>query len=360
MYTKRNYSVGAMLGWTRRNIYTFIIIATIPTALYVFLDWKFLHLPWLPIALVGSALAFIVSFKNNASYGRLWEARMVWGGIVNTSRSLAMMANDLITNEHAVEKASDEELFDIRKKLVLRHVAWMSSLRHALRAPKPWEVSNMNKSDMEYMSQIRIHERIYTLEQELEGYLTDEEKAYVLSKSNKQAACLNLQSKNLKELKEQGFIWEFSFLEMEKMMVELFTLQGKLERIKNFPYPRQFATLNLFFVWIFIALLPFGIINVFDEIGMKILENYPEPSTYIKFIGRGFVWLSIPFSVIVSWIFHTMERIGEVSENPFEGIANDVPITTMARGIEIDMRQMIGDDPDSIPEPIPEQLGIQM
>ena len=93
---------------------------------------------------------------------------------------------------------------------------------------------------------------------------------------------------------------------------------------------------------------------------MNIIDSYDQPSAAIQMIGNGFVWLSIPFSVIVSWIFHTMERIGEVSENPFEGIANDVPITTMARGIEIDIRQMIGDDPDTIPEPISEQKGIQM
>lgn len=324
------------------------------------MDWKFIHLPWLPIALVGSALAFIIGFKNNASYGRLWEARQVWGGIVNTSRSLTMMFNDYITNEHTKEKKSDSELFEIRKDLVMRHVAWMTSLRHALRVPKPWEMSNVNSSDLEYMRDVKINERVFTLEQELEGYLSDKEKGHVLNQVNKQGACLNLQSKKLRSLKEKGLIWEFSFLEIENQIVELFTLQGKLERIKNFPYPRQFATLNLFFVWIFLLLLPLGTINVFDEIGMTILGSYENPPGYIEWIGNGFVWLAIPFGVIISWIFHTMERIGEVSENPFEGIANDVPITTMSRGIEIDIRQMIGDNPDVMPEPIPEQKGIQM
>lgn len=360
MYAKRNYSIKIMLSWTRRNIYKFTIISTIPTALYVLFDWKFLHLPWLPIALVGSALAFIVSFKNNASYGRLWEARKVWGGIVNASRSLTIMVNDFITDEHTNKTFSVEELFKIRKEIIMRHVAWLTSLRHALRVPKPWEMSNVNSSDREYMKDIIINERKFSLNDELKGYLSDKEKDYVLSKSNKQAACLNLQSKHFRALKEKGLIWEFSFLEMQNLLKELFTLQGKLERIKNFPYPRQFATLNLFFVWIFILLLPFGIINVFDEIGTKIIENTTNPSETIKFIGNCFVWLSIPFSVIVSWIFHTMERIGEVSENPFEGIANDVPITTMSRAIEIDIRQMIEDDPNLIPEPIAEQNGINM
>lgn len=93
---------------------------------------------------------------------------------------------------------------------------------------------------------------------------------------------------------------------------------------------------------------------------MKLIENNASSSQIIAFIGKGFVWLSIPLSVVISWIFHTMERIGEVSENPFEGITNDVPITTMSRPIEIDIRQMIQDDPVLIPKPIAEQKWIQM
>lgn len=368
MQTRRNYSVLEMLGWTRRYIFIFIILSLIPVLLYTVLRWYWLHLPWLPIGLVGTALAFIISFKNNASYGRLWEARKIWGGIVNASRSFAMMVNDFITNERATKKYTDQELFTIRKQLIMRHVAWMTSLRHALRTPKPWELSHKNKSDKEYMKKIHIHERTYSLSEQLEGYVSEEEKQYILSKKNKQAACINLQSKQLRSLKESGHIWEFSFLEMEQMMVEFFTLQGKVERIKNFPYPRQFATLNRFFIWIFVFLLPYGMMHEFDKIGQEVValaqtwKPYPEGGFHymIEWIGANFVWFTIPFSVIISWIFHTMERIGEVSENPFEGIANDVPITTMARGIEIDIRQMIEDDEAEIPAPIPQQKGIQM
>ncbi len=360
MYTKRNYSVKAMILWTRRYIYKFIIIATIPTILYTVLDWKFLNLPWLPIALVGSALAFIVSFKNNASYGRLWEARKVWGGIVNTSRSFAMMVDDFIVNQSKENGLSEKELFDIKKTIIMRHVAWMTSLRHALRKPKSWEMSTVNSSDIEYMKDVEISERKFTLKEELEGYLSDNEIQHVLKQHNKQGACLKLQSYNLRDLKEKNLIWEFAHLEMESLLVEMFTLQGKVERIKNFPYPRQFATLNLFFVWIFVLLLPFGVMPVFDEIGRGIIEQYGLNKPTIEFIGSHFVWLAVPFSVIISWIFFTMERIGEVSENPFEGIANDTPITSISRAIEIDIRQMIKDDPNDIPQPRPEQKNILM
>jgi putative membrane protein len=147
MLTRRNYSIKEMLRWTRRYIFIFIIFSLIPVSLYSGLNWYWLHLPWLPIGLVGTALAFIISFKNNASYGRLWEARKIWGGIVNASRSFAIMVNDFITNEHAKNNYSEDELFNIKKQLIMRHVAWMTSLRHALRTPKPCELSSENKSD---------------------------------------------------------------------------------------------------------------------------------------------------------------------------------------------------------------------
>ncbi|MGY6649708.1 bestrophin family protein [Wenyingzhuangia sp. IMCC45574] len=359
MYTKKNYTLKRMLRWTRRDILSFLLIATIPVFLYEILNWKWLHLPWLPIGLVGTALAFIIGFKNNASYGRLWEARKIYGGIVNASRLLATMANDFITNEHAIVKRSDEEFFKIRKTIILRHVAWMTALRHALRVKKPWETTISNKSDQEVMKKMHIQEYEFSLSEELEGYLSSEEKEYVLSKTNKQTAILNLQSKHYKELKLDGLVEDFRHIEFKNNIEELLTLQGKAERIKNFPYPRQFATLNLFFAWIFVALLPFGLMSEFNDIKLEMIQlNYN--STIQQLAIENFVWLSIPFSVIISWVFFTMERIGDVSENPFEGIANDVPITTISRAIEIDIREMIGDHTNEIPKPHPEYEHTQM
>ncbi|MDT0295911.1 bestrophin family protein [Mesonia ostreae] len=350
------------------DIFYFVILSTVPVILYTVFRWYWLHLPWLPISLIGTAVAFIIGFKNNASYDRLWEARKVWGGIVNTSRSLTIMLNDYVNNEHAKKILSDQELFEIRKTFILRHIAWMSSLRHALRTPKSWEAEPRKKTGIDYRKHLEIREQKYSLEEELKGYLSEEEKDYVLSKKNKQAACLNLQSKHLSALKTEGYVWEFAHLEIEKMFVELFTLQGKVERIKNFPYPRQFATLNKFFVWIFVILLPFGMMNEFDKIGIIIVESMEQYKPYpnsgfhylIELMGHYFIWFTVPFSVIISWVFNTMERVGEASENPFEGEGNDVPITTMSRDIEIDIRQMIGDHENNIPKPEPEKFNTQL
>ena len=360
MYTRRTYSIPVMLSWTRRYIVVFVLLALIPVCLYVLLEWRWLHLPWLPIGLIGTALAFIIGFKNNACYGRLWEARKIYGGIVNESRLFATMLNDFISNEFASEPRAPEELQGLRKQLVLRHVAWMTSLRHALRVKKPWESLGFNVSDQEYMQKFRIQEYEVSLEDELEGYLEADEQAEILSKTNRAAACLNLQSRQLRQLREAGLMDDFRHIEFKNLLGELFTLQGKAERIKNFPYPRQFATLNLFFIWMFSILLPFGLVHEFDEIGTSVAQDLLEHAPVSGLLAEHFVWLSIPFSVVISWIFFTMERVGDASENPFEGLANDVPITTMSRAIEIDMREMIGDDPDRIPAPHPPCKDTQM
>ena len=355
MYTKKQYPLRIVLSWTKRYIFLFLLISIIPVVLYELVGLKWLHLPWLPIGLIGTALAFISGFKNNAAYGRLWEARKIYGGIVNTSRTLATMANDFITNEFADKEYTEQEFFTIKKEIIMRHVAWMTALRYSLRAPKPWESSFDNKSDKEYMKNIDVDEYKYSLEQQLEGYLSTPETTEVLDKTNKQVACLKLQSNHFKRLKLSGLIDDFRHMEFKKIIEELFSLQGKAERIKNFPYPRQFATLNTIFVWLFILLIPLGLMHEFESIGDSLKENHSN------LITENFVWLSVPLSIIISWIFMLIERVGDTSENPFDGgMSNGVPITTMSRGIEIDIREMIGDNKTEIPKPYPQSKDAQM
>lgn len=353
MYIKPVYSLKIVLLWTRKYIYFFFLLSIVPVLLYDVVGLKWLYLPWLPIGLVGTSLAFITGFKNNASYERLWEARKIYGGIVNASRLLATMSNDFITNEFARTVRTDNEFLKIKKVIIMRHVAWMTSLRHALRVKKPWEINK------EQMKTVDVAEHKISLEEELDGYLDKDEKEFVLSMTNKQAACLNLQSRHFKELKSEGLIDVFRYMEFNNMIGELFSLQGKVERIKNFPYPRQFATLNLFFIWIFIILLPFGMMHEFHEIGLVIAKD--ENTSFLnRLVAEHFVWMTVPISIIISWVFMLMERVGDVSENPFEGSRNDVPITTISRAIEIDIREIIGDDKKDIPKPFQNTADTEM
>lgn len=367
MYTRRIFPIKGVIKWTHRHIFLFLILSTIPVILFDLLGLKWLHLPWLPLGVLGTAVAFIVSFKNNASYDRLWEARKIWGGIVNASRSWTIMVKDFINNDHAATRISDDELHNIHKELVHRHVAWLTALRYQLRVDKPWEMHvKSKKSNREFReNHYLVCEDTIMIEDAIQGYISEEEFKEVFAKGNRASQLLGVQSRRLKELKQQGLIEDFRHMELSNMLVEFYTLQGKSERIKNFPYPRQFATLNYMFVWIFIILLPFGIMEGFEDIGAHIiadLENHESHTTTLhriqEFIAHHFVWFSIPFSTLLAWVFHTMEAIGENTENPFEGGPNDVPITNMSRGIEIDIRQLI-DDTD-IPEPYEWKNGIVM
>lgn len=350
MYTQNTYSIKQMVFWTRFESLLFLVIAVVWGLLYYFLGLEWLRIPWTPLALIGTAVAFMIGFQNNSAYGRIWEARKIWGGIVNTSRTFGMMVGDMVTNEHAKANKTPEELHAEVKALVYRHIAWMTALRHSMRAPKPWEVTFSHKTNTEWG--IKPPERMSSLEEDLKGYLSESDLAYLQDKNNKQTALLYLQSHHLKKLKDEGHIWEFSFLELEAIMQEFFALQGKSERIKNFPYPRQFATLNRYFMWIFVLLLPVALVPQFADIGKEIAANH-------KLLGSLFPLFSIPFYVAIGWVFHTMERIGRTGENPFEGTANDVPISTIARGIEIDMRQNLGESKEEIPAQFEAKFAVQ-
>jgi len=350
MYTGKVYRLIDMARWTRYETLLFIVIISIWVSGYYFLDMDWFRIPWTPMALIGTAVAFVIGFQNNAVYGRIWEARKIWGGIVNTSRTFGVFVQDMLTDEYFEGDVSQETLKAEQKALTYRHIAWMTALRHAMRQQKDWETTGAHKTNREWG--IRPPEKISTLEEDLKNYLTKSELDHVMSIDNHQTALLYLQSHHMRNLKEQGIIWEFSFLELEGLIKELFTLQGQTERIKNFPYPRQYASLNHYFMWLLLLLLPMAMVPQFIEIGNSITETHP-------IIGDLFVWFSIPIYVAVAWMFHTMERIGRTGENPFEGTSNDVPISTIARGIEIDLRQNLGEDNNGIPSQFPANNRVQ-
>ena len=353
MYTNYKYSIKEVVIWTRHETLLFLILAIVATSLYEVAGCHWLQIPWTPIALIGTAVAFLIGFQNNAAYGRAWEARKIWGGIVNTSRTWAMMSRDLVTNEHANKPASDQELSEQRTLLIHRHLAWLTALRHAMRVKRPWEVFKDQRTGKEWYEKVCIPERDVSLEDDLAPLLDEQEFKHVKKRTNKSAAILALQSNHIRQLKERGLLWEFSFLKLEDLLQELFTLQGKSERIKNFPYPRQYSSVGHDLVRIFILLLPLGVIPQFSQIGQSLQENQP-------LIGSYFVWLAVPAIVIVAWVFHTMQRIGITGENPFEGSANDVPISTIARGIEIDLREINEEPAAQIPSPLKSVHNVQM
>lgn len=310
MHAGNQYSLKEFIVWTRRDIYALFFLAVVPTILFQLFNWHWLAIPWVPIAMIGTAAAFIVGFKNTQTYNRLWEARQIYGAIVNSSRSWGVMARDFVKDPAA------------QKILIYRHIAWLTALRFQLRESRKWE-NTEKKYNIEYKRFYQIPEKESNLEAELKVLLSEQDATYVLQKKNRATQLISLQSLHLKQLKEAGNIEPLNYIELQNMLITLYEQQGKCERIKNFPYPRQFASINKFFIVLFISIVPFGLLNEFQKMG----EHY--------------VWLNIPFSMVVCWVFSSMERVGESTENPFEGGANDVPITALSRTIEIDLREML-------------------
>ena len=360
MYTSKILPVRSVLRWTRGHVILFLALATVPVFLYDIVGLKWLHVPWLPLSVVGTAVAFIVGFKNNASYDRLWEARKIWGGIVNASRSFTVMIKDFVVNN----QLTAEQVSEIHRELVHRHVAWLTAMRYQLRTMRPWENKRASEGNQRMPGMtIRIHESEVPVDESIAKYISAEETREVFSKGNQASQLLGIQSRRLRELRQQESLGVFEHVELERTIAELYALQGQSERIKNFPYPRQFATLNYIFVWLFILLLPYGVMEEFEKIGDHIIadhgsatEGYGFMHSMWLFFATHFVWFSIPFSAIVSWVFFALEIAGEHSENPFEGGPNDVPITDLSRSIEIDIRQLI-DDHD-IPEKLSWESGV--
>lgn len=314
MYQAYRFSFRQTLWWTRHSIaFVTLYAATVVNVAY-FTGWDWVTLPWQPVGLIGVALAFYLGFKNNSAYGRLWEARKIWGGIVNASRSFAVMARDFVH--------SDDKGAEIRKELVHRHVAWLHMLVVEMRKLTPWEhQGKLSAGNRERFGTAVTEDDAKAV---LREYVSPKEAEYLLTKGNRSSHLLSAQSRRLMELRTLGIIEHFRHLAMQNLITEFYTLQGKSERIKKFPLPRQWVSANSYCISIFLVLLPFGMIDVFSR-GEQAWS----------------VFLAIPATVVCFWIFWLMDRVGEYSENPFEGLANDVPIHSMARGIEIDIRQML-------------------
>jgi putative membrane protein len=329
MFTGEYYSLPQFLTWTRRHIYWLLLASTIPTALYALAGWQWLALPWLPIALIGTSAAFTAGFRNNATYARLWEARQIYGGIVNSSRTWGIMVRDLVRPAPGL---NPDEVHQAHVRLIHRHIAWLTAMRYQLRQPRAWET-------MRDVANREFRERYYRVEEQetglgpaLEPWLSAEEHARVMRATNRATALMALQGEDLSRLRDRGATEPNAHVALEEVLASLTASQGACERIKNFPYPRQFATLSSVFVRLFAAALPFGLIEEFAKLG-------PHE-----------VWLTIPASVLVGWVFRVLESVGQSSENPFEGSANDVPVTALSRTIEIDLREMLGET--DIPAPL--------
>jgi ion channel-forming bestrophin family protein len=313
MYTGKIFHPVLLWHFARVNLFRTLIISFVAVLLYDVADFKFVAIPFLPVGTIGTAVAFFIGFKNNQAYDRLWEARRLWGGITNTSRNLATMMIAAVDDK---EYVSD---------FLRRHIGYINVLRLQLRRTIPWATS---RGDL-HKTFVGEKKELEEFDEGLKTILTRHDKMQyyetLKSKQNTANIMLKIQVDQLMKLKREKKIDDFEHSDLVKQINELFNLQGGCERIKSTPMFRQFSIFSRVFVLIFIFLLPFGL--------LKDLNN----------LASWGVWLTIPFTLLISWVFYTMEQIGEYSENPFDNAVNDTPLTTICRNIEIDIKEMLGE-----------------
>lgn len=344
MIITKNISFKSILVWTGGHIIWLLLFMGSVATLYYF-EIISISIPWLPISVIGTAVAFYAGFKNNQAYDRMWEARKIWGGIVNDSRSWGMMVDNYVSNYFTSDKLDSEQIKAIKQRLIYRHIAWLYAHRSQLLVATSWEhvsqSGHIGRTAAFYQEKfgVGLIDDDVT-RSELKNFLPSEEHDRLIGNVNTATQIINEQSRDLKKLREVELIEDFRHIEMVSLLTNFYTLQGKNERIKKFPLPRQYANISRYFIGIFIMLLPFSMV--------------PE---LMKLADFG-IWIAVPVTALIGWVYVMMEIIGDYTENPFQGMANDIPMLSLCRIIEIDLREMLGET--DLPPSIQAKNGVLM
>jgi len=249
-------------------------------------------LPEMPLsvpAFLGTAISILLSFKLSQSYDRWWEARKAWGSIVNDSRSLVLQLQTL------VKEGNGQAI----KNIAYRQIAWCYSLGQSLRGLDPMENTA--------------------------GYLSETERVSVQRFANKPLAILQLNTGEIRQLKDGDQLDSYSHIQLDNTLVRLCDAMGRSERINGTVFPSTYRKLLHFIIYLFVVTL---------SIALKDVEALFE----------------IPLMILISACFFLLEKTASQLKDPFRNCPSDTPVTAIARTIEINIRQMLGET--TVPGPV--------
>ena len=262
--------------------YDLIIVLSVSlSSLYVTDRYEEL-LPEMPLtipAFIGTAISILLSFKLSQSYDRWWEARKIWGAIVNDSRSFVIQLQSLTSN------GNEEKI----KKMAFRQIAWCYSLGQSLR--------ELNPTD------------------NLDGLISEEDLKEIKKHKNKPLALLQLNASDIKQLKETNQLDIFSQLQLDNTLVRLCDAQGKAERIKTTVFPVTYRLILHAIIYLFVVTL---------AIALRIDGIF-----------------EIPLLVAISTAFFLLEKTATHMQDPFENRPTDTAMTAIAKTIEINIKQLL-------------------
>lgn len=296
MIVRKNLKPKHLIQYLWKPLLYFIIIASIVFICYEVFRIEEMRLPSIISSTLGTALAIFIGFRNSSAYDRWWEARKIWGGIVNYSRTFGRQITTLLTSQYAKDSIKPEVIKIYQRKMVYLHLGWINALRLQLRNQNEWN--------------------------QIEEFILDKNEFDVLLlKKNIATQIIQIQATILKDLMLLGLIDDFRHMQIDNTLTELYNLQGKAERIKNTPLPRQYDYFINMFLGVFVTLLPFTLIESLSLLGIA--------------------WSVIPLSALISTCFYVVAAVAAYNEDPFENRFSDTPMTALCRTIEIDLKEQL-------------------
>lgn len=288
MLLRKNIPFSYVFGKIKYEMIVIILYATAIALLYNAYHLKSFTIPIAVPAILGTVISLLLGFRSNQAYDRWWEARHIWGAIVNDSRTLGRQIMNFTHDNY-----NNNAIISFQDRMIRRQIAWTYSLAK--------------------------HLRKQSSDQIIEKYLNKQEQAYVKTVDNVPSAILDLMARDLKLAMEEGWINRFQQIEIDRTLSRLCDSMGKCERIKNTVFPATYSLYIHLALLLFIALLPFGVIEYFGL-------------------------FEVPLVVAISACFLLIEKMAIHLQDPFENKPTDTPMTHIANGIEKNLLQLYGLD----------------
>ena len=289
MIVPRGRQLLPMLTYVGLPLLLLLLYDLAVVAVYKLMHWEWVAMPHIPLALFGSAIGIIVAFRNQSAYGRWWEARILWGSVVNNSRC---WARQVTTGMLSLKGSDTAELKEMQRRMVYLQIAFVHALRQHLRKLEPWA--------------------------EIAPFVERGELESLRAEKNVPLAIQLMMGKLLLECQTRDWIDALQWRAMDESLNDLADAQGGTERIKITPMPKQYDYFPQLFVHIYCVLLPLALVT-----------------------NMG--WLTPLGSTLVGFIFLALDKIGRDLEDPFENTIYDIPLTSITTTIEVNLRQLLGE-----------------
>ena len=268
-------------------------------AVTAFYFWSPFRAPSLPLTLFGSALALFLGFRDNSAYQRWWEGRVLWGALINTSRTLTREVVTLLPYSKA------GELWDLKRSIALRQIAYAHALRCQLRRLDPAP--------------------------DVLRFLSPGEAQGPLARRNVANGLIDGTAARLAKAQRAGLIDTVQQAKLAETLAAITDAQGGMERIKNTPLPNQYRFFPNLFTRLFCVVLPIGLVETLG-------------------------WATPVGSTLAGLMFLAVLQIGDDLTDPFANTIHDVPLDAMCRTIEIDLLEAIGDPAPAPATPVDDVL----